>query len=241
MNRQRLIQIAVIIMLLAVLIAGCTIPDSAVSQSQPQTTTQTQPEKSSEKQSRGNGTVELVKSPVQDGIYSMKLAIPANYTSGDAARVAVPLDEFTLSDITSLSFWCYIDADTPVNPEGYWVPYFTFEIDTDGEPGCDTWVIGGVGTVQQSTDMWFEINLENDSLFHVASTVSNYESPFPINKMGILTEIKVAVGPDGKTALGDCPVSKIRLAIGNWGPGGPAGPVICYVDHLICNGEVLLK
>ena len=81
--------------------------------------------------------------------------------------------------------------------------------------------------------------MESDWLFHVASNFSSYESPFPISNMGTLSEIKKAVGPDDKTTLGDCTVSKIRLAIGNWGPGGPLGPVICYVDHLICNGELL--
>jgi len=239
MKRQRLMQIVVIIMLLTVMLAGCTIPDSAVSQSQSQMTARTKSEESPEKQARGNGTVEMVSEPAYEGNYSAKLSIPENYSPGDAARIAIPVDDFTLNDIVSLCYRCYIDADTPINPDGYWVPYFTFEIDTDGEPGCDTWVIGGVGTVHQNSGMWFEISLDNDLLFHVASAISTYESPFPITRMGTFAEIKTAVGPDGKTALGDCSVSKIRLAIGNWGRGGPAGPVICYVDHLICNGEII--
>ena len=80
--------------------------------------------------------------------------------------------------------------------------------------------------------------LESDALFHVSSTKSDYTSPFPLSSMGTLAQIQKAIGPDGKTPLGDCTVDKIRLAIGNWGPGGPTGPVICYVDCLTCNEEI---
>jgi len=172
-------------------------------------------EESAELQPRGKGTVDLVTDPVHDDTYSAKLAIPENYNMGDAARIAVPLDSITLSDITSLSYWCYVDADTPANAEGYWVPYITFELDTDGAPGCDTWVIGGRGTVPQSSGTWFENTLESDWLFHVSSVFAEYTSPFPLSGMGTLAEIKAAVGPDVKTPLGDCVVSKVRLAIGN--------------------------
>ena len=196
-------------------------------------------EESAELQPRGKGIVKLVTDPVHDGTYAAKLAIPEEYSFGEAARIAVPMDEMILNDITSLSYWCYIDEDTPINPDGnYWVPYITFEIDTDNEPGCDTWVIGGIGAIPQDSGVWFEITMENDWLFHVASNFSSYESPFPLSNMGTLSEINAAKGPDGKTTLGDSVVSKIRLAIGNWGPGGPLGQVICYVDNLICNSEI---
>ncbi len=239
MNGQRMIYAAIIFILLMAMLAACAGPDSTSGTTCSMYNNPIPHRESAESQPRGNGKVEMVSEPVHEGNYSAKLTIPENYSPGDAARIAIPVDDFTLNDVTSLCYQCYIDADTPINSDGYWVPYFTFEIDTDGKPGCDTWVIGGVGTVQQNTGLWFEISLEGDSLFHVASTISTYESPFPITRMGTLAEIKIAVGPDGNTTLGECPVSKIRLAIGNWGPGGPEGPVICYVDHLICNGEVL--
>ena len=190
-------------------------------------------------QPRGNGTVELVTDPVYDGTQSARLAIPEAYGSGEAARIAVPVDGITLNDITSLSYWCCIDVDTPANAEGYWLPYITFELDTDGEPGCDTWVIGGGGVESQSSGVWLENAMESDRLFHVATVIHGYTSPFPLDSMGTFAEIKTALGPDGTTPLGDCIVSKVRLAIGNWEPGGPKGPVICYVDHLICNGRLL--
>ena len=239
MSRQRTIYAAGAIVLLMSMLAACARSDSTSGTTYSTHNSPIPYEESAELQPRGNGKVEMVSEPVREGNYSAKLAIPEDYSPGDAARIAIPVDDFTLNDIVSLCYRCYIDADTPINPDGYWVPYFTFEIDTDGEPGCDTWVIGGVGTVHQNSGMWFEISLDNDLLFHVASAISTYESPFPITRMGTFAEIKTAVGPDGKTALGDCSVSKIRLAIGNWGRGGPAGPVICYVDHLICNGEII--
>jgi hypothetical protein len=194
-----------------------------------------------ELQARGNGTVELVKYPVYDGTYSAKLSIPKNYNFGDAARIALPLNDVTLNGINSLSFWSYIDTETPLNPDNkYWVPYITFELDTDGKPECDTWVIGGRGVVPQNSGIWFNNTMESDWLFHVSSIFPDYISPFPLNNMGSLAEIKTAASPDGKTVLGECIVSKVRLAIGNWGDGGPKGPVICYVDCLICNGELIL-
>ena len=219
--------------LLHIVIVGC--------QQQPTLTpAQVPAEESAELQARGNGTVELVTDPVYHGTYSAKLAIPESYGFGDAARIAVSLDSITLNDITSLSFWCYIDADTPTNPRDiYWEPYITFELDTDGVPGCDTWVIGGKLPTARSSDTWFKHTLKGDALFHVSSTKSDYTSPFPLSSMGTIMEIKAVMGPNGITPLGDCTVTKVRLAIGNWGPGGPKGPVICYVDHLICNGRLL--
>jgi hypothetical protein len=199
-------------------------------------------ETQAEFQPRGNGIVESVTEPVYEGIHSIKLVIPEAYNMGDAARVSLPLDNVTLDDITTLSFWCFVDKDTPLNQDGtYWVPYITFELDTDGKPGCDTWVIGGKGSVAQEPGTWFELQLEKEWLFHVPSAFADYNSPFTITSMGTLAQIKPEKGPDGKTTLGECPVSAIRLAIGNWGPGGPAGPVICYVDNLKVNDIVLLK
>jgi len=192
-----------------------------------------------ELQPRGKGTVELVTAPVHDGTHSARLAIPEGYSFNEAARIAVPLDDITLNEITSLSYWCYIDEETPNNAEGYWLPYITFELDTDGQPGCDTWIIGGGGERLQSSSVWVKKTLESNWLFHVASVFTNYESPFPLIDMGTLTDIKAATGPDGKTLLCDYPVSKIRLAIGNWGEGGPRGPVICYVDYIVCNGRLI--
>jgi hypothetical protein len=197
-------------------------------------------EECAELQARGNGVAELVTDPVHHGTYSAKLAIPEHYNWGDAARLAVALDSVTLNDITSLSFRCYIDAETPTNPSDiYWEPYITFELDTDGVPGCDTWVIGGNPPAVCNSGAWFKNTLESNALFHVSSTKSDYTSPFPLSSMGTLAEIKAAIGPDGTTPLGDCIVSKVRLAIGNWGEGGPRGPVICYVDELTCNGRLL--
>jgi len=110
---------------------------------------------------------------------------------------------------------------------------------TDGKPGCDTWVLGMNGNATSSS-VWLEKTVESDDRFHVSTVIGDYISPFPIaTGGGTLTQIRTAMGPDGTTPLGDCTVSKIRLAIGNWGPGGPKGPVICYVDHLICNGRLL--
>jgi len=240
MKQLRLINAVIIFMLIAVMSVGCAAPNSDPALTTSPSSKQIQAEESVELQPRGNGTVELVTAPVHDGAYSAKLAIPEVYNFGDAARIAVPLDGVTLNDITSLSFWCYVDTDTPVNPDSrYWVPYITFELDTDGEPGCDTWVIGGGGVAPQSSGVWFENTMESDWLFHVSSVFADYVSPYPLSDMGILTEIKAVMGPDDETFLGDCPVSKIRLAIGNWGPGGPVGPVICYVDHLVCNTELV--
>ncbi len=197
-------------------------------------------EESTELQARGSGTVELVTQPVHNGTYSARLAIPKYYNWSDAARIAVGLDGVTLNDITSLSFWCYIDADTPINPgDIYWEPYVTFELDTDGVPGCDTWVIGGKPPTVRNSGTWFQHTLNDDTLFHVSSTKSEYTSPFPLSSMGTIMEIKAAMGPDGRTTLGDCSVTKVRLAIGNWGEGGPRGPVICYVDELKCNGKLI--
>lgn len=172
-------------------------------------------EESAELQARGNGIVELVTEPVYHGTYSAKLAIPEEYNFSDAARIAIPLDGVKLEGITSLFFWCYVDAETPANVEGYWVPYITFELDTDGEPGCDTWVIGGAGVVQQSSEAWFKITMDGSWLFHVSSVFNNYTSPFPVSDMGTFTQISAAIGPDGKTPLSDCTVSKLRIAIGN--------------------------
>jgi hypothetical protein len=193
-------------------------------------------------QPRGNGIVETVTDPVYGGTYSIRLEIPEDYTMGDAARISIPLENITLNDITVVSYWCFIDEGTPLNLDGtYWVPYITFEIDTDGKPGCDTWVIGGKGNVIQEPSVWFEISLEEEWLFHVPTTVADYTSPFPITSMGTLTQVKSAIGPDGKTPLSDYPVTGIKLAIGNWGPGGPTGPVIVYVDDLECNEKTLYK
>jgi len=240
MKQLRLLITAIILMLLVAMLVSCATPNSTPALTPSPPSKQIPAEESAELQPRGNGTVELVTNPVHDGMYSAKLAIPENYSFGDAARIAVPLDSITLNDITSLAFWCYVDTDTPVNPDGiYWVPYITFELDTDGKPGCDTWVIGGGGVVRQSSGVWFKNTMGSDWLFHVSSVFADYISPFPLSDMGTLTEIKAVMGPDGKTSLGDCSVSKIRLAIGNWGPGGPIGPVICYVDYLMCNGELV--
>jgi len=221
-----------------VMAVSCATPNSAAVPSP--ASKQIPAKESAELQARGNGKVELVTDPVHNGTYSARLAIPGNYNFGDAARIAVSLDDITLNDITSLSFWCYVDTETPVNPNSsYWVPYLTFELDTDGKPGCDTWVIGGRGSVPQNSGLWFENTMESDWLFHVSSVFDDYISPFPLSKMGTLTEIKAEMGPDGETSLGACTVSKVRLAIGNWGEGGPLGPVICYVDYLMYNGEVV--
>jgi len=239
MKQLRLLSAIILVLLLAMSIS-CTTPNSTPASTPSPSIKQIPAEESAELQPRGKGTVELVTNPVYDGTNSAKLAIPENYNFGDAARIAIPLDGVTLNDITSLSFWCYVDTDTPVNPDGtYWVPYITLELDTDGKPGCDTWVIGGGGIVPQSSGVWFKNTMENDWLFHVSSVFVDYISPFPLSDMGTLTEVKAVIGPDGKTSLGDCTVSKIRLAIGNWGPGGPVGPVICYVDYLMCNGELV--
>jgi len=193
-------------------------------------------------QSRGNGVVEIVTDPVYEGTESIKLEIPENYMMGDAARISIPLENITLNDVSSVSYRCFIDESTPLSTDStYWVPYITFEIDTDGMPGCDTWVIGGKGNVIREPGTWFEISQEKDWLFHVPTTVADYASPFPITNMGTLKQIRSAIGPDGKTSLGDYPVTGIRLAIGNWGPGGPTGPVICYVDLLVCNERTLFK
>ncbi|UCD10192.1 MAG: hypothetical protein JSU79_06025 [Dehalococcoidales bacterium] len=195
-----------------------------------------------ELQPRGNGIVETVKEPVYAGTHSIKLRIPEDYTMGDAARISVPIENITLNDVTTISYCCFIDESTPLNQDGtYWVPYITFEIDTDGKPGCDTWVIGGKGSVIQEPGAWFEVSLEKEWLFHVPTTVADYASPFSISNMGTLEQVRSAIGPDGKTSLGDLPVTAIRLAIGNWGPGGPIGPVICYVDQLEYNENILLK
>ena len=218
MKKFGILDATIIFILLVAVLISCATQNSTSTHTSSSPDGQMPARESAELQPRGRGTVKLVKEPVYEGAYSAKLAIPEDYTTGDAARIAVPLDGFTLNDITSLSFWCYIDADTPENTEGYWVPYLTFELDTDGKPGCDTWVIGGRGTVQQNSSEWFENIIENDWLFHISSTFSDYASPFPLSKMGTLSEIKAAMGPDGATLLGDCIVSKIRLAIGNWGP-----------------------
>ena len=238
MKQLRLLSATTILVLLMAMVVSCTTPNSTPTPSP--NDKQIPTEESAELQARGNGTVELVTDPVHDGTYSAKMAIPENYNFGDAARIAVHLNDVTLNGITSLSFWCYIDTDTPVNPNGiYWVPYITFELDTDGKPGCDTWVIGGRGVVPQSSGVWFKNTMESDWLFHVSSVFADYTNPFPLSNMGTLAEIKTAKGPDGETSLGECTVSKVRLAIGNWGEGGPKGPVICYVDYLVCNGEVV--
>lgn len=193
-----------------------------------------------ELQVTGNGTAELVMDPVHEGIYSAKLAIPEDYSFRDLARIALPLDGVTLDEITTLSFWCYVDEETPVNIDGaYWGPYLTFEIDTDGRGGYDTWIIGGGLYATRSSAVWVEDILESGELFYVSTVVSGYTSPFPVTSMGTLAEIKAAMGPDGVTSLGDYTVTKVRVAIGNWGEGGPVGPVIYYVDHLVCNGELI--
>ena len=222
----------VIMLLVAVLLVGCgasqegevVIGDNAVS----------------ELQVRGNGIAEMVTEPVHDGVYSAKLAIPEDYSFRDVARIAVPLENVTLGEITSLSFWCYVDDETPVNIDGaYWGPYLTFEIDTDGRGGYDTWVIGGGLYATRSSAVWVEDLLERSELFYVSTVASGYASPFPVTNMATLGEIRAALGPDGSTPLGDYAVTKVRVAIGNWGEGGPLGPVIFYVDHLECNGEVV--
>jgi len=218
----------------------CATSESIQNRAQSPSSGQVSVDESVELQSRGNGIAELVTNQVHDGTYAAKLVIPDNYSFGDAARITVPLDGVVLRDITSLSFWCYIDTTTPINSDSsYWIPYLTFELDTDGKPGCDTWVIGGGGVVSQPSGVWFENTMENSWLYHVSSNFSNYASPFPLSNMGTLTQIKEGIGPDGKTRLGDCVVSKVRLAIGNWGPGGPLSPVICYVDCLMQNGELV--
>jgi hypothetical protein len=218
----------------------CATSEQIPNRAQSSANSQASVEESVELQSRGNGIAELVTNQVHDGTYAAKLIIPDNYSFGDAARIAVHLDSIVLRDITSLSFWCYIDTATPINPDGsYWIPYLTFELDTDGKPGCDTWVIGGGGTVSQPSGVWFENTMENGWLYHVSSNFSNYTNPFPLSNMGTLTQIKEVIGPDGKTSLGDCVVTKVRLAIGNWGSGGPLSPVICYVDCLVQNGELV--
>ena len=195
-----------------------------------------------ELQPTGKGIVETVTDPAYEGTDSIKLKIPEGYSMGDAARISVSLEDTTLNDDAAVSYWCFIDENTPLNPDGtYWVPYITFEIDTDGKPGCDTWVIGGKGSLIQEPGFWFELSLDEEWLFHVPTTVADYPSPFPITNMGTLEQVRSAIGPDGKTTLGDCRVTGIRLAIGNWGPGGPIGPIICYVDYLVCNKETLLK
>jgi len=240
MKQPRLLITAIILMLLVTMSVSCATPNSTPTLTPSPSSEQIPAEESAELQPRGNGTVELVTDTVHDGTHSAKLAIPENYNFGDAARIAVPLEGITLNDITSLSFWCYVDMNTPVNPDGrYWVPYITFELDTDGEPGCDTWVIGGGDVNPQSSGLWFKNTMESTWMFHVSSVFADYTSPFPLSDMGTLAEIKTAKGPDGSTLLGDCIVSKVRLAIGNWGEGGPIGPVICYVDHLIINGRLL--
>lgn len=240
MKQLRLLITAIILVLLMVMPVSCATPNSTPALTPSPPGKQIPAEESAELQQRGNGMVELVTNPVHDGTYSAKLAIPENYTSGDAARIAVPLGGITLNDITSLSFWYYIGTDTPVNPDGrYWVPYITFELDTDGKPGCDTWVIGGGEVAPQSSGLWFKNTMESTWMFHVSSVFADYISPFPLSDMGTLAEIKAAMGPDSTTLLGDCIVSKVRLAIGNWGEGGPIGPVICYVDYLVINGRLL--
>ena len=222
----------VIMLLVAVLLVGCgaseegevVIGDNAVT----------------ELQARGAGIAEMVTEPVHDGVYSAKLVIPEDYSFRDVARIAVPLENVTLGEITSLSFWCYVDDETPVNIDGaYWGPYLTFEIDTDGRGGYDTWVIGGGLYATRSSAVWVEDLLERSELFYVSTVASGYASPFPVTNMATLAEIKEALGPDGATPLGDYAVTKVRVAIGNWGEGGPLGPVIFYVDHLECNGEVI--
>lgn len=231
--RKSVVPWLVVILVLLPLATACRQQSSAPDLSQ------SSAEESADLQERGNGTVELVTEPVHHGTYSAKLAIPREYSFGDAARIAVPLDGMILDDITSMSYWCYIDPATPANQDGtYPVPYITFELDTDGQPGCDTWVIGGAPPFLNNSGVWFECILESDALFHVSSTRSDYTSPFPLSSMGTLAQIQAATGPDGKTPLGDCTVSKVRLAIGNWGPGGPPGPVICHVDCLTCNEEI---
>ena len=197
-------------------------------------------EKNFELQVRGNGTAELVTTPVRQGISSAKLTIPRDYSFGDAARLAVPLHGLTLDEINALSFWCCIDAETPLNPDGtYWGPYITFEMDTDGEPGCDTWIIGGGLPATRNSSVWVKDVLESGELFYVSTLVHGYVSPFSVVNMGTLDEIRMAMSPDGATTLGGCTVTRVRVAIGNWGVGGPLGPVICYVDHLVCNGELI--
>ncbi len=239
MERLRILSFGILLMLLIAMSVSCSTANSTPASTTSPPIEHEQTEEFAELQPRGKGAAELVTNPVYDGIYSVKLTLPENYNMGDAARMAVPLKDCTLNDITDLSFWCYIDPNTPVNSDGYWVPYITFEIDTDGEPGCDTWVIGGGETRYQSSGVWFINSMNSDWLFHVPSAISGYTSPFPLSNMGTLEEIKLAMSPDGRTPLGDCIVSKVRLAIGNWGPGGPISPVICYIDYLTCNGELV--
>jgi hypothetical protein len=81
--------------------------------------------------------------------------------------------------------------------------------------------------------------MKNDEVFHVATFVPGYTSPLPLDSRGTLSEIQTAMGPDGKTPLGDCIVTTVRIAIGNWGEGSPRGPVIYYIDELILNGKLL--
>ena len=125
MRQLRLLSATTILVLLMAMAVSCATPNSTPTPSP--TNKQIPAEESAELQARGNGTVELVTDPVHDGTYSAKLAIPEDYNFGDAARIAAHLNDVTLNGITSLSFWCYIDTDTPVNPDGiYWVPYLTF-------------------------------------------------------------------------------------------------------------------
>ena len=239
---MRGIGVILITVLATVYILGaCVKPTVAPAPEPTPAPSQAPAEESVELQARGNGTVELVMEPVYDGTYSAKLKIPEHYSWGDAARIAMPLDSVTLNDISSLSFWLYVDPDTPVNRNGmYWAPYITFEVDTDGQPDCDTWVLGGIGDdAAYSSAEWLKVSMSTDERFHVATDVSGYTSPFPLDSMGTLEDIKTAMGPDDKTSLGDCIVSKVRIAIGNWGEGGPRGPVIYYVDELILNGRPL--
>ena len=193
MGQIRVLSTTITIMLIGVMSICCVAPDYNQALTRSTSNKQIPSEESAELQPIGNGTVELVATPVHDGTYSAKLAIPENYSFGDAARIAAPLHGITLNDITSLSFWCYIDTNTPVNPDGrYWVPYITFELDTDGEPGCDTWVIGGRGSVSQNSGIWFENTMESDWLYHVSTVFDDYVSPYPLSDMGTLTEIKRA-------------------------------------------------
>ena len=224
--------VLIILFVLHIFVPGCNSQNLERSSTSLNSDGKTSSTTNIEFQSRGNGVVEMVADPVYVGTESIKLKIPENYTMSDAARISVPLKNTTLNDVTAVSFWCFIDENTPLNPDGtYWVPYITFEIDTDGKPGCDTWVIGGKGSVVQESSTWFEISLEEEWLFHVPTTIADYSSPFPITNMGTLEQIRSAIGPDDRTPLGDYSVTGIRLAIGNWGPGGPVGPVICYIDN----------
>ncbi len=237
---KRLLAIIIIPLLIMATMTSCTSTNCTSTSTSFRNGTEFQSAEIAESQARGKGTVEYIEGLVFEGIYSAKLTLPKDYKISDAARIAVPVEGITLNEIESLSFWCYIDEKTPTNPDGkFWTPYITFEIDTDGKPGCDTWVIGGGSQPISNSGVWFEHVLENGHLFHVSSTVADYVSPFPLSNMGTLTQISATLGPDGKVLLGDCPISKIRIAIGNWGPGGPVGPIIYYVDNLACNGELL--